>query len=131
MGSNEIKKLSRRELVDIIYQMKKNEQSMQDEIESLRQKLADKQLRISQAGSIAEVAASIAEVFAAAQKTADLYLQEIARMKEEADETCRQQIEKAKQDAAKILAESKAHYSALHELYKLERKRLQLPEDQL
>jgi hypothetical protein len=34
MVSKELKRLSRRELVDIIYQMKKNEQLLQDEIAS-------------------------------------------------------------------------------------------------
>ena len=33
MISKELKRLSRRELVDIIYQLKKNEQEMQEEIE--------------------------------------------------------------------------------------------------
>ena len=35
MISKELKRLSRRELVDIIYQLKKNEQEMQEEIELL------------------------------------------------------------------------------------------------
>ena len=81
MISKELKKMSRRELMDIIYQMKKNEQQMQDEIASLQEALQDKRLRLSVAGSVAEAAASITNVFSAAQMTADLYLQEIACMK--------------------------------------------------
>ena len=38
MINKELKRLSRRELVDIIYQLKKNEQEMQEEIEKLRER---------------------------------------------------------------------------------------------
>lgn len=56
MVSKELKKLSRRELVDIIYQLKKNEQLLQDEIASLREALQDRRIHLSTAGSIAEAA---------------------------------------------------------------------------
>ena len=83
MGSKELKKLSRRELVDIIYQLKKNEQKNQEKIAALEESLREKRIRVSVAGSIAEAAADITQIFAAAQETADLYLGEIAAMKEE------------------------------------------------
>ena len=63
MISKELKRLSRRELVDIIYQLKKNEQKMQEEIESLKNELEDKRIRISTAGSIADAAMSVTNVF--------------------------------------------------------------------
>ena len=83
MVSKELKKLSRRELIEIIYQMKKNEQQMQEKITALESALEEKRLRISQAGSIAEAAVSVANVLNAAQEAADLYLHEIACMKAE------------------------------------------------
>lgn len=85
MVKKELKKLNRRELVDIIYQMKKNEQQMQEEIAALKQELEERRLRLSNVGSIAEASLAIADVFAAAQKAADIYLQEIACLKEEAE----------------------------------------------
>lgn len=107
MVSKELKKLSRRELVDIIYQMKKNEQQMQEEIASLQDALQEKRIRIAEAGSIAEAATSVANVFASAQTAADLYLHEIACMKQETETACRKMIEEAQHTAAKILAEAK------------------------
>ena len=47
MINKELKHLNRRELVDIIYQLKKNEQEMQEELESLKKELEDKRIRIS------------------------------------------------------------------------------------
>ena len=85
MVSKELKRLSRRELVDIIYQLKKNEQQLREEVDSLQEALQDKRIRLSTAGSIADAALSISNVFSSAQTAADLYLQEIAQMKKSAD----------------------------------------------
>lgn len=107
MINKELKKLSRRELIDIIYQLKKTEQQMLERIADLENSLQDKRIRISRAGSIAEAAADITQVFSAAQETANLYLHEIACMKEEAQNECARLIEEAKQKAAEILADGK------------------------
>ena len=106
MVSKELKKLSRRELVDIIYQMKKNEEQMQEEITSLQAQLQDRRIRISEAGSISEAAMSITDVFLTAQTTADLYLHEISCMKEDAQKECAQIIEEARKKAEKILLDA-------------------------
>lgn len=106
MMSKDLKKLGRRELVDIIYQLKKNEEKLQEEITALKEALQDKQIRLSVAGSIAEAAADITNLFATAQKTADLYLHEIARMKEEAENECAKMIQDAQKRAEHPLADA-------------------------
>ena len=113
MNSKELKKMSRRELMDIIYQMKKNEQQMQDEIASLQEALKDKRLRLSEAGSVAEAAAAITNVFSAAQMTADLYLQEISCMKEETERECAARIEEANRAVEKIMSDGKKQFAEL------------------
>ena len=96
MISKELKKLSRRELVDIIYQMKKNEQQLQEEVAALQEALQDKRIRIEEAGSVAAAALSITDVLGAAQKTADLYLHEIACMKADTEKECARRLEEIK-----------------------------------
>ena len=104
MVEKELRKLSRRELVEVIYQMKKNEQQMKAELAELKEELQDKRLRISEAGSIAEAATKISKVFYAAQASADLYLQEITCIKEEAAAECEKIIAEVKGKAEQILA---------------------------
>lgn len=120
MISKELKKMSRRELMDIIYQMKKNEQQMQEEIASLQEALQDKRLRLSIAGSVAEAAASITNVFSAAQMTADLYLQEISCMKEETEKECAAKVEEANRTVEKIMSDGKKQYAKLKLRYQVE-----------
>ena len=120
MINKELKHLSRRELVDIIYQLKKNEQEMQEEIESLKNKLQDKQIRISTAGSIAEAAMSVTNVFSTAQKTADLYLLEISCMREETEKECANKIEATEKKVRDILGDGKKKFETLKAAYKRE-----------
>ena len=105
MISKDLKKLSRRELVDIIYQLKKNEEQMQEKITELEEALQDKRIKLSVAGSIAEAAMDVTNVFATAQRTADLYLQEISFMKTEAEQECAKMIEDARKQVEKILSD--------------------------
>lgn len=105
MINKELKYLNRRELVDIIYQLKRNEQEMQEEIKSLKTELQDKRIHISTAGSIADAAMAVTNVFSVAQMTADLYLHEISYMKEETEKECAKKIEDAEQKAKEIVAD--------------------------
>ena len=125
MFNKELKKLSRRELVDLLYQMKKNEEQMQEEIAALQQAVEDKRLRISVAGSIAEAAMDITNLMSTAQMTADLYLREISCMKIDAEEECRRMIEDARKKADKIVADGEKRLADLEERYQVECQKLQ------
>jgi multidrug efflux pump subunit AcrA (membrane-fusion protein) len=113
MIRKELRKLNRRELIEIIYQMKKNEQKMQEEIAALQTQLQEKRLRLSEAGSIAEAAVSVTNVFSAAQAAADMYLQEIACMKEEAKMQCTKRIADTDRTVTQILSNVEQRYHHL------------------
>lgn len=116
----ELRKLSRRELVDVIFQMKKNEQLLQEEISSLKNALEDKRIKISEAGSIAEAATDISQVFSAAQTTAELYLNEIACMKAEAEKECAEMLDESRKKVFEILSNGEKDLALLKETYKAE-----------
>ena len=117
MIGKELKKLGRRELVDIIYQLKKNEQELQEQVASLEEALQEKRIRLSVAGSIAEAATDITQIFAAAQTTADLYLHEIAAMKDETQRECEARVEEARKKAEELLQEGQRQFEQLDARY--------------
>lgn len=131
MISNELKKLSRRDLVDVIYQMKKNEQKMQEEIAALQEAVQDKRIRLSVAGSIAEAAADITQVFSTAQMTADLYLREIACMKAETEEECAKMLHEAREKVGAVLADGEQRLADLTACYQTEHRKLQLLREEI
>lgn len=125
MIGKELKSLSRRELVDVIYQLKKNEQAMQEQIASLEEALQDKRIRISVAGSVAEAAVDVTNLLTTAQSTADLYLQEIACMKEDTQRECAKMLEDAQKQAETTLAESQRKCAELNARYQSDYEKLQ------
>ena len=125
MISKELQKLNRRELVDIIYQLKKNEELLQEQITSLEAELQDRRIRLSAAGSIAEAATDITGIFSIAQSTADLYLREVTSMKENAQKECDKMIEEAKKNVNTILADGKKQYDTLSAQYRADYKKWQ------
>ena len=125
MIQKELKKLNRRELVDVIYQLKKNEEQLQAQIASLEAELQDRRIRLSVAGSIAEAAADITGIFSVAQATADLYLREISEMKENARKECEKMIEEARKKAETIMADGQKQCDALFGQYQTDYKKWQ------
>ena len=103
MTDREFKRLKRADLIEIIYRLQENEEQYKKTISRLLQQLEDKQTKIETAGSIAEAALSLSNVFEAAQDAADRYLADIQRMHEEAARV----LETAKADAAHILASAR------------------------
>lgn len=77
MADRELKKLSRAELIDIIYALKEREEDLSTQVASLQEKLADREIQMSRAGSIAEAALAINRVFEQAQAAADDYLNSV------------------------------------------------------
>ena len=70
MTDKEFKRLRRAQLIDIIYQLQLKQEELTAENEKLSKALADKRLRVSKAGNIAEAALEIHNVMQAAQDAA-------------------------------------------------------------
>ena len=71
MTDKEFRRLSREELVEIIYELQRSESALREENDQLRAKLADRSLKMEKAGSLAEASLALNGVFEAAQAAAD------------------------------------------------------------
>ena len=115
MTDKEFKRLSRSQLIDIIYQLQLKQEELTADNEKLSKALADKRLRVSKAGNIADAALEIHHVMQSAQDAADHYVEEIRirvnrecrRILKEAKEKAADIIEKAQKEADEIVAQSK------------------------
>ena len=102
MTDKEFKQLSRAQLIEIIYQLQLQIDGLTERNQALEDALADKRLRISNAGNLAEAALQINDCFRSAQNAAEQYLNEIKAMREET-EAERQQILAAAQAEAEMI----------------------------
>ena len=103
MTDKEFKRLSRSQLIEIIYQLQIKQEELTAENEKLSKALEDRRLRVSEAGNLAEAALEIHNVMQAAQNAATHYLEE---MRLRCDEEHRRILEQAKEEAAAILAKA-------------------------
>lgn len=76
MTDQELRRLSRADLIDIIYTLQQQKEQAEQQPAQAQAQLQDRQLRLANAGSIAEAALSLNGVFDAAQ-AADQYLQAV------------------------------------------------------
>lgn len=110
MTDKEFKRLSRSQLIEIIYQLQLKQEELTAENEKLSKALSDKRILLSEAGNIAEAALEIHNVMQAAQDAAAHYLEEI-RLR--CDEAYQQTLKKANEDAAAILTKAQQEAEAI------------------
>ena len=108
MTDKEFKRLTRSQLIDIIYQLQLREKELVAENQKMKIELEDKRIRMQQAGNIAEAVLGINNVMQAAQNAAEQYLDEIRTMRAETESSCKHMLEEARQEAAAVVAQAKA-----------------------
>ena len=108
MTDKEFKRLTRSQLIDIIYQLQIKQKELEEETGKLKAELADKRIRLHQAGNIAEASLAIHNVMQAAQDAAEQYLEEIRIMRVETEEKCQLLLKKAQKEADTIVAQAKS-----------------------
>lgn len=79
MTEKELHKLKRAELLEMMLAQSREIDSLRARIEELEEKLADREIRIQESGSIAEAALKLNGIFEAAQAAADQYLENVRR----------------------------------------------------
>ena len=77
MTDKQLRKLKRVELLELMIEQGKEIEELKEDIARLEQELADRNILIEEAGSIAEAALKLNKVFEAAQEAADQYLENI------------------------------------------------------
>lgn len=115
MTDKELRRLSRAELVDILYAMQKQNELLTEQNRQLSEQLENRQLQMQEAGSIAEAALRLNGVFEAAQAAADQYRlcaeetlsaaeQKLAEAERRADAI----VQQAEAQAQKLIADADA-----------------------
>lgn len=86
MTDKELRRLSRRELLEMLIAETEENTRLRSELEQARAKLADRRILIEKSGSMAEAALRLNGVLEAADKAALQYLENVRRMAQEKEE---------------------------------------------
>ena len=77
MTEKELHKLKRGELLEMMLAQSREIDAVRARVSELEEKLADREIRIRESGSIAEAALKINGIFEAAQAAADQYMENV------------------------------------------------------
>lgn len=75
MTNKELRRLSRRDLLEMLLDVSKENEKLREEVEQLQAKLNDRTIVIENCGSLAEAALQLNGVFQAAQAACEQYIQ--------------------------------------------------------
>ena len=108
MADRELRQMHRAELIEIIYALKQGEDQLKAQNAALTAQLQDRQLRLEKAGSIAQAALELNNVFAAAQAAADDYLHSVRASLADTDAAAANTLSQARSEARRILEQAQA-----------------------
>ena len=77
MTEKELHKLKRGELLEMMLAQSREIDALRARVSELEEKLADREIRIRESGSIAEAALKLNGIFEAAQAAADQYMENV------------------------------------------------------
>ena len=113
MTDKEFKRLSRAQLIDIIYQLQLQIDKLNEEKQALEGELKDKRLRLSNVGNIAEAALEMNDCLRSVQNAAEQYLNEIKAMREETEAQRQRILSQAQEEAAAIFSQAQEEAAAI------------------
>lgn len=107
MTEKELRKLGRAELLELLLEQSKENERLYELLEEKTELLEERTIAMDNAGSIAEASLQLSGVFAAAQKAADQYLDNVKVLTENQEKLCAQLEAESKEQSEKLIAESK------------------------
>lgn len=102
MTDKKLRKLRRAALIELLIEQLEENERLTGEIDRLHKQLQDREIAIENAGSIAEAALVLNDVFLAAENAATQYVDNLARINNRCDEI----LSNAQQEAARIIREA-------------------------
>lgn len=79
--NKELRKLNRKELLEILLEQTKRIEELENEIEELKEKVESKKIIFKNAGSLADASLQLSGIFTVAQEAAEIYLTNIKELK--------------------------------------------------
>lgn len=120
MTEKEMKKLSRKDLLQMLLEQSKEIRTLQDQLSVAEERLRDRQIRIDKAGSIAEASLQLSGVFEAAQEACRQYTDNIENLSKRQEQVCEQMERESRARADKMIADAEKKKAELVQSTKAE-----------
>lgn len=111
----ELGKLRRAELLELLLEQTKETERLEKELAGAKEQLRCREIRLNEAGSIAEAALQINDVFVAAQAAAEQYLENIQTLNSRQEEICAEREKSSQIKAEKMVEKAKKQQEKIQE----------------
>ena len=113
MTDKELKRLSRGELLEMLIQQSKELERLRKQLDAAESALQNREIAITNAGSIAEAAVQLNGVFTAAQDACQQYMENICHLSQNQERICAQRDAESQAEAKRIVEEARKESEAL------------------
>lgn len=120
MADNELKKLGRKDLLELLVEKEKEVQELKAKLEQAEKELAKKEIILDEAGSIAEASLKLSGIFEAAQAACAQYTDNIANLSQRQARICAQREAESLERAKSMLNETRQTCNEMLEKAKTE-----------
>ncbi len=123
MTQQELKKLNRTDLLEMLIAQSRENEELRSQIDQLRKQQSERKIMVDNAGSIAEAALQLSGIFESAQNACAQYIESIeslstrqeqicAKMEQETAERCQQMEQETRKTCDQMLTEAKEQADA-------------------
>ena len=113
MTARELKRMRRSDLLEMLLQLRKENDRLKQELEEVRQELNSKRITAEECGSLAEAVLKLNGLAEATQKVCDQYAYNMKLRWEETEEQCRRMERTTKQKCDRMLLDAVQRVDAL------------------
>ena len=107
MTDKELRRLSRKELLELLIEEEKEKEKLSKELEDARTQLSSRMITIENAGTLADAVFSLNGVCMAVDAAAQQYLENIKKRDEESRLQCEKMLKDAKKKAEEIISNAR------------------------
>ena len=102
--NNNLKKLNRKQLLEILLEQTKRIEELEIELQTTKDKLKDKNVKINNVGSLAEASLILSDIFKAADEAIAIQIQNIENIAKEEEKRVKKELREYKKKAKEKLA---------------------------
>ena len=115
MTDKDLRKLNRAELLQMLLDQSRQNDALRAQLDQANAQLASRQVALDEAGSIAEAAMQLNQVFASAQQAADQYLENIRTLSGRQEAVCAKREAESRSKCEQMLAETQKKCQSLED----------------
>ena len=106
MTEKELRRLSRTDLLELLLAQRRENEQLRCILDETQAQLADRTIKIDQAGSIAEASLQLSGIFTAAQDSCQYYMDNIRMLSERQSQVCQKMEQETKEKCDRMVAEA-------------------------